>query len=161
MKIIAGRVTASTGAIAWMMMAFGGGVAHADPLVGKTYSDAAAQVSSWGSKAMVSTVVGGDLDIDKCIVTSSRKTSFAKDNFAGHENGYLLALNCTAQLAAPGSPGNSLATPEGRAYKEQLQKAKWFNTDDGSKWCAAHVHDCKGFCDSTGLCSKETESIAG
>jgi hypothetical protein len=161
MKSIAGRLGGCVAATAWMMFAFGGGLAHADALVGKTYSDAVATVTGWGEKAFISTVVGDGLETDKCIVTSSRKTSFAKNDNFQHQSGYLLSLNCGAPLAAPGSPGNSAASPEGRAHKEELGKAKFINSDDGSKWCAENVTDCKNFCDSTGLCSVETESIAG
>jgi hypothetical protein len=160
-KMVAGRVTACVGVTAWMMIVFGGEVAHADPLVGKTYSDAAATVSGWGSKAIISTVVGDALKTDECIVTSSRKASFAKgDNFE-HTSGYLLALNCNAKLAGPGSPGNSAASSEGRAHKELLGKAQWINSEDGSKWCAENVDDCGNFCDSSGLCTEQTKSIAG
>jgi hypothetical protein len=75
-------------------------------------------------KAVVSTVVGDQLTKDQCIVAGWHKGSFLDDK--GEARGtteYLLDLNCNQVLAAPGQPGNSLATPEGQQRKKVLHDA--------------------------------------
>jgi hypothetical protein len=158
---VARRITVCVGAAAWMMAAFGGGIAEAkDSLAGITYAEAAAKVSKWGGKVIISTVVGDAVETDKCIVTSSRKTSFVKGDNFDHESGYLVALDCNAKLASAGSPGNSAASPAGREQKHAQKTAKWMNSDNGRQWCAKNVDDCKRWCDRyEGLCSEETMSI--
>ncbi|MCX2713127.1 hypothetical protein [Mycolicibacterium sp. J2] len=145
-----------------VMVAVGIGEARADPLAGKTYADATETVAGWGSKVIVTSVVGGSLPRDKCIVTASQKApAVSNDNF-DHRSGFLLALNCGAQLASGGSSGNSLMTPEGRAAKKDLKSVDWINTTpEGSEWCTSNTTDCKTLCDRTGSCSAETLSTTG
>lgn len=45
-----------------------------------------------------------------CIVTNA----WDKPLVSGPRNQVLVALNCNSALASPDSPGNSLASPEGR-----------------------------------------------
>jgi hypothetical protein len=49
----------------------------------------------------------------------------------------LLSLNCNDSVAAPGKPGNSAASPEGRVAKQQQQEVEWRGTQQGQVWCAA------------------------
>lgn len=138
------------------------GIAHADPLAGKTYAEATAEVAKWGSaKLIISTIVGGTLELDDCIVTSSQKTSSVQNNFE-HRSGMLVALNCTAKLAGAGVPGNSAASVEGRTQKKNETTADWINNNsDGTKWCLDNADKCKGFCDTTKLCSSELSAQLG
>jgi hypothetical protein len=154
-----GRIMSTMFASTCVLMAFGSGVAHADPLVGMTYTAASAAVTKWGSTAIVSTVVGDSLVLDDCLVTSSRKTSDIKDNFK-HKSGYLLALNCNAKVAGPGTPGNSAASVAGRTEKKNSATAEWINTtSDGAKWCSDNLKDCKNFCDAFGKCSDKISAL--
>lgn len=149
------------GAVACMTATFGAGTATADdPLVGKTYADASAKISEWKSKPIISTVVGGTLETDKCVVTSWRKTSFAqRDNF-DHESGILLALDCNATLATAGTPGGSAASPEGRKQKALEKKAEYLGTDEGLAYCKGNMGGCRTFCkENEGLCSEKLLSF--
>ena len=71
-----------------------------------------------GQKAVIAGVVGDKLSQADCIVTRSQKADWLKgSNFSPVTDTVLLYLNCFAKLATAGSPGNSLASPEGRAEK--------------------------------------------
>lgn len=97
---------------------FGSGVAAADDYAGKSYSDAASAISGAGEKAVIATSVGDGLSQSDCVVTRSEKAPWLKgDNFSPVTDTVLLFLNCNAKLATPATPGNSLASPEGRAEK--------------------------------------------
>ena len=97
---------------------FGAGVANADDYSGKSYSDASSAISSAGKKAVIASSSGNQLSQADCIVTRSQSAPWLKgDNFSPVTDTVLLFLNCNAKLAAPGVPGNSLASPEGRAEK--------------------------------------------
>lgn len=161
-KAVAGRIAILVATLAAIVFTMGGGVAHADPLAGKTYADATQTVAGWGSKVIISTVVGGSLPTDQCIVTSSQKApAVNKDNF-DHRSGFLVALNCGAKLASGGASGNSLMTPEGRAAKKDLKSVDWINTTpEGSQWCTSNTADCKTLCNRTESCSAETLSAVG
>lgn len=145
-----------------IVLGLGGGIAYADALAGKTYADATQTASGWGSQLIISTVVGGSLPMDECIVTSSQKApSVSNDNFS-HRSGFLVALNCGAKLAKGGSSGNSLMTPEGQDAKKDLKSVTWINTTpEGMEWCTGNTKDCKTLCDRTGSCSDETLSVVG
>ena len=97
---------------------FGAGVAAADDYSGKSYSDAASAISGAGQKAVIAAAVGDAVSQSDCVVTRSQKAPWLKgDNFSPVTDTVLLFLNCNAKLATPGTPGNSLASPEGRAEK--------------------------------------------
>jgi hypothetical protein len=161
-KVAAGRVAILIAAFASTMLTLSGGIAHADALAGQTYADATKTASGWGSKLIISTVVGGSLPTDQCIVTSSQKApSVSGDNFT-HRTGFLVALNCGAKLASGGSSGNSLMTPEGQAAKKDLRSVDWINTTpEGTQWCTSNTKDCKTLCDRTESCSADTLSSLG
>lgn len=161
-KAAAGHGTVLFTMFVSMMLGLGGGIAHADALAGKTYADATQTAAGWGSKLIISTVVGGSLPTDQCIVTSSQKApSVSSDNF-DHRSGFLVALNCGAKLASGGASGNSLMTPEGQAAKKDLRSVNWINTTpEGTEWCTSNVDDCKTLCNRTESCSAETLSALG
>jgi len=103
---------------------FGTGVATADDYAGKTYSDAQSALSSASKKGVIANVIGDALPQSQCIVQRSQKASWLKgDNFSPVTDTVLLYLNCNAKLATAGTPGNSLASPEGRAEKAAEDQA--------------------------------------
>ncbi len=100
------------------MTFLGAGVASADAYAGQTYSAASSAISSAGKTAVIASSSGNQLSQANCIVTRSQSAPWLKgDNFSPVTNTVLLYLNCNAKLAAPGVPGNSLASPEGQAEK--------------------------------------------
>lgn len=116
-KLIAlGLGTAALGAASILFL--GAGVAAADDYVGQSYSDAASAISGAGDKAVIAASVGDSVSQSNCVVTRSQKASWLKgNNFSPVTDTVLLFLNCNAKLATPATPGNSLASPEGRAEK--------------------------------------------
>jgi len=92
------------------------GVASADAYAGKTYADAQSALSDAGMKGVIATRAGDTVPDDKCVVTSSEKAPWIKgDKFAAVTDTVLLNLNCSATVATAKTPGNSAASPEGRA----------------------------------------------
>jgi hypothetical protein len=94
----------------------GAGVAAAAPdVVGQTYADAKASIQATGSQAVIATRVGGRADEDKCIVTNAWvRTSVTQVYEKPKYDSVMVALNCNAEVASAGSPGNSAASQEGR-----------------------------------------------
>jgi hypothetical protein len=110
--LTAGAVSAS----AVSMAVFGTGVAAADDYAGQTYADATSALSKASLKGVIATRVGNALADDKCIVTHSEKAPWIKgSSFAPVKDTVLLYLNCNATVASATTPGNSAASPEGRA----------------------------------------------
>lgn len=114
------------------MAFFGTGVAAADAYAGQTYSDVSSALSKASMKAVVAGTVGDSLPQSDCIVERSQKAAWLKgNNFSPVTDTVLVYLNCNAKLATAATPGNSLASPEGRAEKaaedqqaaEEAQKA--------------------------------------
>jgi hypothetical protein len=98
----------------------GAGVAQAassPSVVGQKYSDARAALSGAGFAILVSSTVGDQTAWPDCVVTRQQdRTVPPPENTGGSaSNQTLLALNCDAQVASAKSPGNSLASPVGRA----------------------------------------------
>jgi hypothetical protein len=118
---VSSRIALGSGVVALAATSitfFGSGVAAADDYAGKSYSDASSAISSAGQKAVIAGSVGDAVSQGDCMVTRSQKAAWLKgDNFSPVTNTVLLFLNCNAKLAGPGLPGNSLASPEGRAEK--------------------------------------------
>jgi hypothetical protein len=102
---------------ATVSMAFlGTGVAAADDYAGQTYGDASSAISGAGKKAVIASRIGDTLSDDKCVVTHSQSAPWIKgDNFAPVTDTVLVFLNCNATVASAKAPGNSAASPEGRA----------------------------------------------
>ena len=114
MKMLTVLFGAAAGVAATMSV--GAGIASAAPdVVGQTYFDAKQTIQATGSQAVVATRIGGRADDDKCIVTNAWvRTSVTQVYEKPKYDAVLVALNCTAAVASPGSPGNSAASPEGR-----------------------------------------------
>jgi hypothetical protein len=111
--------TAFTSAIV-AAAAIGTGVAQAassPSVVGQKYSDARSALSGAGFTVVVSSTVGDQTAWPDCIVTRQQDQSVAppENTGASASNQTLVSLNCDAQVASAKSPGNSLASPEGRA----------------------------------------------
>ena len=96
-----------------------GGVAAAagSDVTGQKYSDAQSALSSAGLKPVVETVVGDQKAWPDCVVTRAQKrTVQPPENSSGSaSNEMLVSLNCEAGIATATTPGNSAASPEGKA----------------------------------------------
>jgi hypothetical protein len=96
----------------------GSGVAAAaTDVTGQKYSDAQSSLSSAGLKPVVQTVVGDQEAWPDCVVTRAQKrTVQPPENSSGSaSNEMLVSLNCEAGIATATTPGNSAASPEGKA----------------------------------------------
>lgn len=112
------RITAVS-ATAALAAAVGTGIAAAaDDYAGQTYGDVQAALSKAKLKGVIASRVGDAVSDDKCVVTRSEKAPWIKINgkkFKEVSDTVLLFLNCNAAVASPATPGNSAASPEGRA----------------------------------------------
>lgn len=132
-------------------------VASADALTGKTYAEAAQKIAQWNSEAEIVTVVGTQLPIDECIVTSWAKSSRIdvahKIPHANRRYGWphqrirhavhLLHLDCNEALARPGNPGGSQATSRGRDEAFLREREEYFRahpdrTEQLQAFCSRH-----------------------
>jgi len=143
------------GAAAVSVTMLDAGIASADiDLTNVTYADAVAKVSEMGAKAVIASVVGGDLPVDDCRVTRYQRGSFRDEmGRARSEVEVLLYLDCNAGLASPGSPGVSLATPEGRKMKKMQDDALLIKQNP--EWCQTNdqtMQICRDVCDKTHMC---------
>ena len=128
MKTLATPCIAFASAIV-AVAAIGTGVAQAassPSVVGQKYSDARAALSGAGFAIVVSSTVGDQTAWPDCIVTrqQDRTVPPPENTGASASNQTLLALNCDAQVASAKSPGNSLASPVGRAAAASAAAAK-------------------------------------
>ena len=107
------------------MAILGTGVAAADDYTGQTYADASSAISDAGQKAVIATRAGDTVPDDKCVVTHSEQAPWIKgDDFSPVTDTVLVNLNCNATVATAKDPGNSAASPEGRAaIKEAKEEA--------------------------------------
>jgi hypothetical protein len=146
-------------AVVLLMHVFGVGEAFAktDPLVGRTLADASSRVTKWNGTVVVASVVGGVLDRDDCIVTHWQKSTLRNDFGHRVNSNYYLHLNCNNALAAAGTPGNSLASPEGQAQAKVEKRADWINTHPEScQKSAKAMKNCENFCTThEGRCTYE------
>jgi hypothetical protein len=100
----------------------GSGVALADTdVTGQKWSDAQGTLSGAGEKPVISTTVGDQKAWPDCIVTRTQKrTVQPPENSSGSAtNEVLVSLNCDASIASATAPGNSAASPEGKAAAAQ------------------------------------------
>ena len=134
----------------WAVTTFGTGVASADALAGMTYAAASKALGGSGLTPIIATRVGSFLADDDCIVTRSQLRAVK-----GKPTAILLFLNCNATVATNGSPGNSAASPEGKAQKDAQTVADSLNANPAA--CTASekaAADCKAFCDAhAGMCT--------
>jgi hypothetical protein len=118
-----------------------------------TYEKAANSINNWG-KAVVATRIGEYLPTAECIVTASRTV----------EARVLLDIDCNAESAQMGRPGDSVATPAGKKFKELLNSAKVFSEDYAYKTKNGKTPSCfrdektTNFCVT--LCTK-TDACSG
>ncbi|HVQ53459.1 MAG TPA: hypothetical protein VMS92_25790 [Mycobacterium sp.] len=84
---------------------------------GQKYSDAQTAISGAGMKAVVSTTVGDQKAWPDCVVTHAQQRTVQppENTSASATNQVMLSLNCDADVASATAPGNSAASPEGRA----------------------------------------------
>jgi hypothetical protein len=115
----------AVGATAVSMAFFGSGVAAADDYSGQTYGDASKAISDAGKKAVIASRAGDTLTDDDCVVTHSQSAPWIKgDDFAPVTDTVLVYLNCNATVATAKDPGNSAASPEGKAAIQKAQEDK-------------------------------------
>ncbi len=125
MKKLGVYAITAVGATAVSMAFFGSGVAAADDYSGQTYGDASKAISDAGKKAVIASRAGDTLSDDDCIVTHSQSAPWIKgDDFAPVTDTVLVYLNCNATVATAKDPGNSAASPEGKAAIQKAQEDK-------------------------------------
>jgi hypothetical protein len=98
----------------------GSGVAVADSgpdVTGQKYSDAQSALSGAGLTPVVETTVGDQKAWPDCVVTRAQKRTVQPppDSSGSATTQMLVSLNCEAPIASATAPGNSAASPEGRA----------------------------------------------
>jgi hypothetical protein len=103
--------------VALAISASGVAAAAGSDVTGQKYSDAQSALSSAGLKPVVETVVGDQKAWPDCVVTRAQKrTVQPPENSSGSaSNEMLVSLNCEAGIATATTPGNSAASPEGKA----------------------------------------------
>jgi hypothetical protein len=86
-------------------------------VTGQKYSDAQGVLSGAGLTPVVETTVGDQKAWSDCIVTRTQKRTVQPppDSSGSATNEMLVSLNCEAPVASATTPGNSAASPEGRA----------------------------------------------
>jgi hypothetical protein len=111
-------------AVSALMALFGTGVAAADDYAGKTYADASSAASGAGQSVVVAGRVGDKLSQDDCVVSRSQSAPFASANDGAHVDRQVqFYLNCNGRYASATTPGNSLASPEGRDARAAADQA--------------------------------------
>ena len=112
--VCVGAVGAAVSALA---ITGNGVAAAATDVTGQKYSDAQSSLSSAGFKPVVETVVGDQKSWPDCLVTrTQQRTVQPPPNSSGSATKEMLvSLNCDAGVATATAPGNSAASPEGRA----------------------------------------------
>jgi hypothetical protein len=98
----------------------GSGVAVADSgpdVTGQKYSDAQSALSGAGVTPVVASTVGDQKAWPDCVVTRAQKRTVQPppDSSGSATTQMLVSLNCEAPIASATAPGNSAASPAGRA----------------------------------------------
>lgn len=124
-KTLTRSVVVAAGATALFALFGSGSAAAINEYKGMTFNDAANAASQAGQQVIIATKVGSFLPTGACIVTGSHSASFLDSSGNNPGGKVLLDLNCNYTFALPGVPGNSHASPEGKAaYDEAVQKAQ-------------------------------------
>jgi len=117
MRLVCGTglaVATSVGVTLW-----GSALAQASSpnVVGQKFSDASSALSSAGYTAVVAVTNGDRVDRADCTVTNQhdRNAQPPANSGGSPTKQTLLTLSCYALVASYKDPGNSLASPEGRA----------------------------------------------
>ena len=108
----------AAGATALALVGSGGAVAGTPPnVVGQTYSTAQSTITGAGFTPVIRTTVGDQLAWPNCIITGTEQhTVQPPPNSTGSAVTQLLvSLNCNAGVASATQPGNSAASPAGKA----------------------------------------------
>jgi hypothetical protein len=115
-RVVCG-VSAVAAALAGIAISISGVATAATDVTGQKYSDAQSALSGAGLKPVVETVVGDQKSWPDCVVTRAQKRTVQPPaNSSGSAtNEMLVSLNCDAGVASGTTPGNSAASPEGRA----------------------------------------------
>ena len=117
------KTLAVVGGAAVLLVGFGAGSASAiNEYKGMTYADAANQISSYGGTPVIATREGSFLPTNRCMVVGSRTINFLNSSGSNPGGKVMLDLNCNYMFALPGVPGNSLASPEGRAARASAEQ---------------------------------------
>lgn len=128
MKKSLARVGAVFGGAAAVCAVFGAGSAAAEDYTaynGMTYNEAANAIASSGKTAVIGSKIGSFLPTSNCIVKGAHTTGFPNSSGSISGSVVLLNLNCNYKFALPGVPGNSHASPEGKAaYDEAVAAAQ-------------------------------------
>jgi hypothetical protein len=111
--------SATAAAFAALSLA-GSGVAVADSgpdVTGQKYADAQSALSGAGLTPVVASTVGDQKAWPDCVVTRAQKRTVQPppDSSGSATTQMLVSLNCEAPIASATAPGNSAASPEGRA----------------------------------------------
>ena len=123
MKNALARGGVVVGSAVALFVAFGSGSAAAvNEYKGMTYADAASKIKQGGGTPVISTREGSFLPTEKCVVVGSRTASFLNSSGKNPGGQVMLDLNCNYMFALPGVPGNSLASPEGRAARAAAEQ---------------------------------------
>jgi hypothetical protein len=122
-----GLAALTAGAAVVPMMMLSSGVAAADDYAGQKYSDASSALADAGLTGVIATREGDTVPDSDCVVTHSQQAPWLKgDDFSPVTDTVLLYLDCSASVATAKTPGNSAASPEGRAAlaaaKQQAQQ---------------------------------------
>lgn len=113
MKTLTILIGAAVGVAATISV--GAGIATAAPdVVGQTYTDAKNNIQASGAAVVIATKTGGLAELDDCIVTQAWDKPSVTPPRKAPKSEVWVALSCNAAIAAPGAPGNSAASPEGR-----------------------------------------------
>lgn len=143
------------------MVMFGSGTASAiNEYVGQTYDQASQAINGYGGTAVIASRTGEALQTGSCMVVGSHNTkAIGSSGFAGGTL-TMLNLDCNQQLANPGHPGNSAASPQGKQVKKQLKDLEWLNENPDQ--CQQYFDYCKQLCDQyASQCSSDVSSITG
>lgn len=120
------RGGAVVGGAAALFTVFGCGCASAKPdydtYTGMSYGQAAGEIYGWGGTPVIASRQGTYLPTSQCIVAGSHRQTFLNSSGSNNGSKVMLDLNCNYPFATANAPGNSLASPEGRAAREQAEQ---------------------------------------
>jgi hypothetical protein len=114
---VLGITSAATALAALAISGSGVALAATTDVTGQKYSDAQSALSSAGFKPVVVSTVGDQKAWPDCVVTRTQKRTVQPpaDSSGSATSEMLVSLNCDAGIASATSPGNSAASPEGKA----------------------------------------------
>ncbi|WP_166902797.1 hypothetical protein [Mycobacterium sp. DL440] len=120
---VLGPVVAAAAPLASLLVS---GVAYASSpdVVGQKYSDASGTLSGAGYSPVVETTVGDRESWSDCVVTHQQDRNVQPPPNTGGSatKQTLVSLDCDKAVASATAPGNSAASPEGRAAIQAAQQ---------------------------------------